>query len=83
MKTLIAKELVFKSEKEYMVYDRFLDLWLKREYQYPFSLCRSRHFMDKPLPLQHFDAHMDLLLVVSLRVNPADTAFEDIVPTHL
>lgn len=30
MKTLIAKELVHKGEKGYMVYDRFLSLWLKR-----------------------------------------------------
>lgn len=30
MKTLVAKELVYKSEKGYMVYDRFLSLWLSR-----------------------------------------------------
>lgn len=30
MKTLVAKELVYKGEKGYMVYDRFLSLWLSR-----------------------------------------------------
>lgn len=29
MKQLIAKELIYKGEKGYMVYDRFLALWLK------------------------------------------------------
>ena len=29
MKQLIAKELIYKSEKGYMVYDRFLALWMK------------------------------------------------------
>ena len=30
MKMLVAKELVYKSEKGYMVYDRFFSLWLSR-----------------------------------------------------